>query len=43
MKTGSNILEGIKETLGIDLGGLLSGALGGTVASKVLEATKKTD
>lgn len=37
MKTGTNILEGVKETLGIDLAGLLSGALGGAAASKLLD------
>lgn len=41
MKTGTNILEGVKESLGIDLGGLLSGAMGGVVASKV--APKKDE
>lgn len=35
MKTGTNILEGVKETMGIDLAGLLSGALGGVTASKL--------
>ncbi|QMS84857.1 flotillin family protein [Candidatus Xianfuyuplasma coldseepsis] len=39
MKTGTNILEGVKETLGIDLGGLLSGALGGVAAHKLADKT----
>ena len=38
MQTSTNILEGVKETMGIDLGGLLSGALGGAVASKLDDA-----
>lgn len=35
MKTGTNILEGVKETMGIDLASLLSGALGGVAAGKL--------
>lgn len=41
MKTSSNILEGVKESLGIDLSSILSGALGGAVANKVID--KKED
>ena len=37
MLTSSNILEGVKESLGIDLSSILSGALGGAVATKVID------
>ncbi len=37
MKTSTNILEGVKESLGIDLASLLSGALGGAVTAKLAD------
>lgn len=37
MMTSSNILEGVKESLGIDLSSILSGALGGAMATKVID------
>jgi flotillin len=43
MKTGTNILEGVKETLGIDLTSLLSGALGGAALSKLTDKKDNTD
>ncbi len=47
MLTSTNIIEGVKEAVGLDLSGVISGALGGVAAAKVadvkeVKTTKKT-
>ena len=41
MKTSSNILEGVKESTGIDITSMLSGALGGFAANKLVDEPKE--
>lgn len=41
MKTSTNIIEGVKESVGLDLSGIISGAIGGAAAGKIVENTEK--